>query len=193
MALPSTGPISLYQMKDYANDGNLDSDVSGTMSINDADVRSLIGKTANSPISFSEFRGVAGVPAKQVNITVGVGTYFYATWSGQQSGVTNPPLGSATVSTLNNFYLPINWVGLYHIYGSGSGDGLFLRLNQGSNSDFVVRKITVLTTLGFYTYQRSNATYSNLGGGNHVWKWTQANTIFGANGSSATVVWFVGT
>ena len=192
MALPSTGPITLYQMKDYANDGNLDSDVSGTMSINDADVRSLIGKTANSPISFSEFRGVAGVPAKQINITVGVGTYFYATWSGQQTGVTLPDLGSFTTSILNNFYLPINWRGLFHIKNSPN-DGLFLRLNQGSNSDFVVRKITVLTTLGFYTYHRSDATYTNLGSGNHSWKWTQANTIFGANGTSATVVWFVGT
>ena len=194
MPLPSSGnPISLYQIADYATDGNLDNDAdtSGGISINDAVHRDLIGKASGVTMSFSDWHGAAGIPAKSVALTVAVNTYYYAIWSGQQ-GTLTPSFGSATVTTLNNIYLPINWRGLFHIANSPN-DGLFLRLNQGSNSDFVVRKIIVTTPSGTYTYNRSDATYTNLGNSNHSWQWSQASTIFGSNGSSATVKWFIGT
>jgi hypothetical protein len=192
MPLPASGnPISLYQMQDYATDANLDNDadISNPVSINDAVIRDIIGKSAGTTMSFSEWYGASGIPAKNVSITVGVITYQYATWSGQQATLT-PSFGSATVTSLNNIYLPINWRGLFHI-GNSSGDGLFLRLNQGSNSDLVMSKIVVTVGGSSYVYFRSDATYSNLGNSNHSWKWTQASTIFGANNSTATVKWYI--
>lgn len=194
MPLPSSGnPISLYQMADYATDANLDNDAdtSGGISINDAVIRDLIDKSSGATMSFSEWYGASGVRAKNVFITVGVDTRYYATWSGQQTQF-SPSLGSATVTTVNNIYLPINWRGLFHIDNSPA-DGLNLYLNQGSNSDFVFSKLVVTSTLGTYTFLRSNATYYNLGGGDHRWFWTQANTIFGAANSSANVKWYIGT
>ena len=194
MPLPASGnSISLYQMQDYATDANLDNDadISSPVSINDAVIRDIIGKSAGTTMSFSEWHGAAGIPAKNVLITVGSATIYYATWTGQQA-FTTPNFGSATVSTINGIYLPINWRGIYHIKNSPN-DGLFLRLNQGSNSDLVMSKIIVTAGGNTYTYYRSDATYANLGSGNHSWKWTQANTIFGADNSTANVKWYIGS
>ena len=192
MPLPSSGnSISLEQMEDYSNDGILDgdADTSSAISINDSNIRGLLGKASGATMSFSEFFGLKGVPAKDVSITVGVGTYFYHTWSGQQSFL-SPSLGSATVTARDGFYLPINWRALYHT--ATSNPALFLRLNQGSNSDLVVSKITIQSN-GFHTFHRSDATYSNLGGGDHQWSWDVSTTPFGAANSTATVVWFAGS
>lgn len=193
MPLPSSGnSISLSQMEDYSNDGVLDNDAdtSSPIGINDSNIRGLLGKASGQTMSFSDFFGLRGVPAKDVSITVGVGTYFYATWSGQQTGVTNPSLGSVSVTARDGFYLPINWRGLYHT--ATSNPALFLRLNQGSNSDLVVSKITIQSN-GFHTFHRSDATYSNLGGGDHQWSWDVSSTPFGSANSTATVVWFAGS
>lgn len=192
MPLPSSGnSISLEQMEDYSNDGVLDgdADTSSAISLNDSNIRGLLGKASQQTMSFSEFFGVKGVPAKDVSITVGVGTYFYHTWSGQQS-VVSPSLGSATVTARDGFYLPINWHSLYHT--ATSNPALFLRLNQGSNSDLVVSKITIQSN-GFHTFHRSDATYTNAGGGDHQWSWDVSTTPFGSANSTATVVWFAGT
>ena len=194
MPLPSSGnPISLYQMADYATDANLDNDAdtSGGISINDAVIRDLIDKGAGTTMSFSEWYGASGVRAKNVFITVGVDTRYYATWSGQTS-FHSPTLGSATVTTVNNIYLPINWRGLFHIDNSPS-DGLNLYLNQGSNSDLVFSKLIVSSTLGTFTFLRSDASYFNLGSNNHRWFWSRSTTIFGAANSSANVKWYIGT
>lgn len=192
MPLPSSGnSISLEQMEDYSNDGILDgdADTSSAISINDSNIRGLLGKASGATMSFSEFFGLKGVPAKDVSITVGVGTYFYHTWSGQQSLV-SPSLGSATVTARDGFYLPINWRALYHT--ATSNPALFLRLNQGSNSDLVVSKITIQSN-GFHTFHRSDATYTNAGSGDHQWMWDVSTTPFGSANSTAAVVWFAGT
>ena len=61
MTIPaSPASVSLYQIKDEADNAAQDSSVSGTMSLNDSDVRGLISKASGATMSFSEWRGVSG-------------------------------------------------------------------------------------------------------------------------------------
>jgi hypothetical protein len=64
MTIPaSPNSVSLYQIKDEADNSAQDSSVStaSAMSLNDSDVRGLIGKASGATMSFSEWRGVSGV------------------------------------------------------------------------------------------------------------------------------------
>jgi len=64
MTIPaSPNSVSLYQIKDEADNSAQDSSVSTAtaMSLNDSDVRGLIGKSSGVTMSFSEWRGVSGV------------------------------------------------------------------------------------------------------------------------------------
>jgi hypothetical protein len=64
MTIPaSPNSVSLYQIKDEADNSAQDSSVStaSAMSLNDSDVRGLIGKASGATMSFSEWRGVSGI------------------------------------------------------------------------------------------------------------------------------------
>lgn len=64
MTIPaSPNSVSLYQIKDEADNSAQDSSVSTAtpMSLNDSDVRGLISKSSGVTMSFSEWRGVSGV------------------------------------------------------------------------------------------------------------------------------------
>lgn len=63
MTIPaSPASVSLYQIKDEADNAAQDSSVStaSAMSLNDSDVRGLISKASGATMSFSEWRGVSG-------------------------------------------------------------------------------------------------------------------------------------
>ena len=67
MPLPSSGAITLYQIKDEADGGGEDSSVStgSSFTINDSDVRALIDASSGDEMSFSDFYNrfvVAGAP-----------------------------------------------------------------------------------------------------------------------------------
>ena len=67
MPLPSSGAITLYQIKDEADGGGQDSSVStgSSFTINDSDVRALIDASSGDEMSFSDFYNrfvVAGAP-----------------------------------------------------------------------------------------------------------------------------------
>lgn len=187
MPLPSSGnPISLYQMADYANDAQLDNDAdtSSPISINDANIRGLINKSSGLTMSFSEWHGVSAVPAKNIAVTVGSGTYFYSTWTGHAHFVT-PVLGSASVSAINNYYLPVNYRSVYH---TQYNNVMNFRINQGSNSDAVFKKLIVNNI----TYTRSTASYAQ-DGNDHYWFWNNSGpTPFSSAGSLDIVKWYVG-
>jgi hypothetical protein len=64
MTIPaSPNSVSLYQIKDEADNSAQDSSVStaNPMSLNDSDVRGLISKSSGVTMSFSEWRGVSGI------------------------------------------------------------------------------------------------------------------------------------
>lgn len=80
MTLPASGnPISLYQIKDEADNAAQDSSVStgSPFSINDSDIRDLIsgGRASGATSSFSDFYGLSGETILwQVGITLGSGS-----------------------------------------------------------------------------------------------------------------------
>ena len=97
MALPSSGAISLNQI--HVEVGG----ASGTQaSINDADIRALIGKGSGVQMSFSEWYGAS---ASDVNIQFNGGTYysggkFASTQTGVSPSTYTPTLGSFSDSTV---------------------------------------------------------------------------------------------
>jgi hypothetical protein len=73
MALPTSGPLSLNQIHIEAGG------TSGTTaSINDADIRALIGKASATTMSFSEWYGASG--SVTINITISSNTNNYNLW-----------------------------------------------------------------------------------------------------------------
>lgn len=70
MALPTSGPLSLNQIHIEAGG------TSGTTaSINDADIRALIGKASETTMSFSEWYGASG--SVTINLTIAADTLNY--------------------------------------------------------------------------------------------------------------------
>jgi len=70
MALPTSGPLSLNQIHIEAGG------TSGTTaSINDADIRALIGKASGATMSFSEWYGASG--SVTINLTIAADTLNY--------------------------------------------------------------------------------------------------------------------
>lgn len=70
MALPTSGPLSLNQIHIEAGG------TSGTTaSINDADIRALIGKASGTTMSFSEWYGASG--SVTINLTIAANTNNY--------------------------------------------------------------------------------------------------------------------
>ena len=70
MALPTSGPLSLNQIHIEAGG------TSGTTaSINDADIRALIGKASGATMSFSEWYGASG--SVTINLTIAANTNNY--------------------------------------------------------------------------------------------------------------------
>ena len=70
MALPTSGPLSLNQIHIEAGG------TSGTTaSINDADIRALIGKASGTTMSFSEWYGASG--SVTINLTIAADTLNY--------------------------------------------------------------------------------------------------------------------
>jgi len=74
MALPTSGPLSLNQIHIEAGG------TSGTTaSINDADIRVLIGKASGATMSFSEWYGASS--STTINITISSNTNNYNLWN----------------------------------------------------------------------------------------------------------------
>ena len=74
MALPTSGPLSLNQIHIEAGG------TSGTTaSINDADIRALIGKASATTMSFSEWYGASS--GVTINITISSNTNNYNLWN----------------------------------------------------------------------------------------------------------------
>ena len=92
MALPSSGQITLNQMHGEAGG------TSGTQcSINDADIRALIGKASGATMSFNEWYG-ASAGNDTADMTAGstsVGGKYPATYYGYDDGSLNTGGGSA--------------------------------------------------------------------------------------------------
>ena len=163
MALPSSGAISLNQMHIEAG-----GTTGTTASLNDSDIRGLIGKASGVAMSFSEWYGASAGWSP----TMTVGVYQFKS---------NPPVygygnalsyGSLTDTTVDNlngrFCSLLNW--------NSSNNSLVLWVEASSdpgNSGF-----TTLSINGS-NFSRTSATYSFASGSYQQWYWSGATNPFG--------------
>lgn len=171
MALQSSGAISLNDIHVEAGG------TSGTQaSINDADLRALIGKSSGAQMSFNEWYG-ASASLEQVTVTAGSATIFFNTWTGFQNFL-SPNIGSVSDSTFSP--KSASYAGLYHIAGSNT---LNFRLHGTlSNADWTSMVV------GSAIYTRTSATFSQTGG-DTLWYWSSVSSSPFTSGSNTTVTW----
>jgi len=171
MALPLSGQIDLNAIHVEAGGS------SGTQcSINDADIRGLIGKASGVQMAFSEWYGASA----NWSATLTIGTqsgYGYTLYGYTNSIPSISNMGSLSDTTDDN----LGGATIYGLYSSTVNSySVLLRVGGNiANSGF-----TNLVVNGF-TYPRTSASYSYDSGNNvTVWLWTGVSN-FGTSGSVA--------
>lgn len=172
MALQTSGMISLNDMHVEAGG------TTGTAcTINDSDIRGLIGASSGAAMDFADWYGASGSLDTQV-VTVERKTVYFLARAGAYVG--SPfNLGSITDGTCdfksNATVKGIMW---------SNQDGGYLQFildGVQSNSGF-----TTMTVNGT-SYSRSSAVFSSSS--TSTWKWSGVPDPFTANGTTTTVTW----
>ena len=170
MALQSSGQISLNDLHVEAGG------TSGTQcSMNDSDIRGLIGKASGAQSSFSNFHGASAVSNWSSTMTVGKVTVFKTTAYGLQSAAFT--FGSLTDNTVDNLggaqvsYL--QWGNNLFVFGVKS-------TTQGNSGWTSI-------TIGSQTINRTSLSFNNTTSLNNwaVWQGTISTNPFGTT-SGAT-------
>lgn len=160
MALP-TSPSSISLNEIHIEAGG----ASGTTaSINDADIRSLIGKGDGVTMSFNEWYGASGYLDTQ---TVTVGYAPGSQYAPAFYGYFSPNIGSVSDGTSNLYggatILGLYWLSYNALYFLVSGN----RANSGWST----------MTVSGQTFNRVDATYSYSSGNNETsWVWGSVTT-----------------
>lgn len=186
MTLPTSGAISLNQMHVEAGGS------SGTIaSINDADIRALIGKGSGVTMSFNEWYGASGWADSQT-LTIGVDnsgapyvgpSYGFRNW-------TSPTYGSMADGTCN-FYFGAAYNGCRIWLLNATNKFVYLTIagNRGSTGS---AWNTML--VDSYPYSRTNATRSYNSASNvTTWEWaigTSTTNPFGTTTGATKSVTF---
>lgn len=170
--IPTSGAISLNQMHTEV-DG-----VSGTIaSINDADIRALIGKGSGVTMSFNEWYGASSALDTQT-VTVGysAGNSYFPTFYGYNSALV---FGSISDGTLN----PLANKTISNLYWNDYGNVVLSVTGYYANSGF-----TTMNVAGT-SFNRTSATYTGSSNGSQ-WVWANITTNpFGTTvGATKTVV-----
>jgi hypothetical protein len=164
MALQTSGAISLNQIHVEAGGSS-----GSIVSINDSDVRSLIGKSSGATSSFSQFYGASSSLDTQT-VTVGAwaiaNIYFSTAYYGYRQSPSNGAISDGTLNVASNRTIAgFSWNGITNL-------GLFLS-GSASNSGWTT------VTINGIALSRSSATFSTVSG-NSRWLWnTQTTNPFG--------------
>ena len=156
MALPTSGSISLNQM--HVEVGG----ASGTqVSINDSDIRGLIGKGSGVQMSFSEWYGASASTTYSAFITVTTQTFFKSNFVGW-IGSPSPTTLFNTAGTLNGGTAWWN-VGGYNIKGVQTSGivGVILEFYTDITSASQFSQLTYQTYLGTVTLPSSAFSFSS--------------------------------
>ena len=193
MAIPGSGAISLNDFHVEAGGS------SGTQcSINDSDIRGLIGKSSGAQMSFSEWYG-ASATVTSFSVTSGFSHGIYAGPRGQNRygfttgyngvsslGTSTPPTGSVSVS---GAVLAIGTLAALHARSfnpAGSQVKFVLTIN-GSDSNSGFTSMTISRSTHSHTLNRTSATYS-YASSQRTWTWTEFtlnnNAITGSSSAS---------
>jgi len=158
MALPSSGQIDLNAMHVEAGGG------SGVQcSINDSDIRGLIGKGSGVQMAFSEWYGASSGWSGSVTVGVQNTGYFliygYGTSFGSITDTTIDNLGNAVVASL--------------IY-TGGVPGVQLNV-----SAYVANSGWSNLNIAGYNFARTSASYSTNYSNSTSWTWNNSVNPFG--------------
>ena len=168
MALQTSGAISLNQIHVEAGGTS-----GSNASINDADIRALIGKSSGATMSFSEWYGASAdwtstmtvgnqAIAKIQNYGFATGFYSY----GSLSDTTIDTFGNRTINSFS-------W---------NSTNTLVLNISNGPNSGWTSIKVNNTT------FNRTAATFGN---GSWVWSNTTSNPFGATVGATKTISFII--
>tara|TARA_R110000765_G_scaffold42_2_gene89 strand:+ start:1888 stop:2388 length:501 start_codon:yes stop_codon:yes gene_type:complete len=159
MAVASSGAISLNDFHTEAG-GSANS----TCTLNDSDIRGLIGKSAGASMNFEEWYGASGT-VSVTTMTTGTTTNK----SGTSTGFLTGNIGSLSDTTFDVDNKPI--LKLVHLTDGNKVN--FTLDNQTSNTGFTTM------TVGSTAYQRTDATFSTNNAGQAIWEWGSGNPFSG--------------
>ena len=161
MPLPSSGAISLNQM--HIEVGG----TSGTQcSLNDSDIRGLIGKASGAASSFSQFYGASGWTAYNPVITTGYSSYKTTFWNGYSTLFGIGSASSTAVPFKNNGNAT-----LHDLYVQYSNSVYYFYLNISNCGTDTSNSGWGSFTLNSNTYYRSNFTFSTVTNNNNTCQW----------------------
>jgi len=188
MALPTSGAISLNQMHVEAGGS------SGTIaSINDADIRALIGKGSGATMSFNEWYGASSALDTQT-VTVGFQAVQQYSNSGYGSFTTGPAtnvnrdVGSMSDGTFN----PKSNMYIRGIHFSTVGNGAVVFALRSLNTTVANSGWTTMNIAGV-NFTRSSASFTNTNNattGQTQWSWATSSNPFGTAVGATKVVTF---
>lgn len=183
MALQTSGAISLNDMHVEAGGS------SGTQaSINDADIRDMIGKGSGVQASFSEYYGASSGPAvfEEFDVTIGTETTKLYTITGFDNLERANAIGAITPQFPSSF----NGREVLRLYHSDYSDGEVFSLDMAS-SDFPQNHFTSLN-FGPYSLLTSSAEYSTgtYSGGIPFtnWAWRNVTSTYPWPSAAGSVV-----
>jgi len=174
MALQTSGPISLNEIHIEAGG------TSGTTaSINDTDIRALIGKASGATMSFNEWYGASAGPAylDTQTVTVGSSVSQYVTWRGYDGDTVN--IGSISDGTSNLY----SGATINYIRNLNNSSTQFAVQGNRANSGWTTM------TIGGVDFARADASYSASSTATS-WTWSPTSNPFGTtDGVEVTVTW----
>lgn len=168
MALQSSGAISLDDIHVEAGG------TTGTLaSINDSDIRDLIGKTAGASMAFNEWYGASA--GTVVTVTQGIKSLAQATYYGYEDGT---PTGSVSPTTVDGS--TITGMTIKSVYRTNASSGTFFTIDVSSGvvnaidaDEFTSFSFTANGT--FTTLSTSEASTSTIAGGfGRRWTWSSS-------------------
>lgn len=178
MALQTSGMISLNDIHVEAGGS------SGTAcTINDSDIRGLIGKASGAAMDFADWYGASNVIDTQ---TVTVGLYSITVYGSTSNirGFSAGLTGSISDGTCNfKSGATIEYLAYSDQNGTTNKEVQFRLDGNHSNSGF-----TTMSVAGT-NYARTSASYV-YSGGNSYWRWTVSSNPFGTTSGATKVVTF---
>ena len=192
MALQTSGTISLNQIHYEAGGG-----IGTTASLNDSDIRALIGKGSGVQMSFSEWYGASNLKDTQI-MTVGQGVanpYYGVRWGyGLVSQNIYSSIGSISDGT-SNIYSGATVGGMYwHDLNGSYKPTIFSVAGNKSNSGWTSMYIYSFTGAPYpsTTLARSSASYSyNASKNATTWSWggVTSNPFGTTSGATKKITW----
>lgn len=183
MPLQTQGAISLNEIHVEAGG------TSGTQaSINDADIRALIGKASGAQMSFSEWYGASA--SQTITVTQGTLSQQFSTTRGFESSA---PTGSVSPTNVNGATLSA--LGITRLARTNASAGMFFEFelsygtaNAIGASEFTSIAFTANGTLT--TLSASEASTTTLAGGfRRRWMWSSANGLDTTEIANITAEW----